>query len=211
MMRLLSFGVLFQGAGVLSAPHCSTNFISRFQITTKCPLFSSSSRYFNTVMNMNRGLKTYSAIGIGTGVKSTVQVSKHQVTTDLPRLLGGHDQSAQPVELLLSALIGCETATAAYVSRKMKPRLDIERLRFEYFAERDDLGSLQLPIDKDPDVDSKLKRIYGSVNVKVKDGLIKDGSRLELLKNQVDKRCPIASMIKQSGCIMDVEWKFIDE
>lgn len=39
----------------------------------------------------------------------------HIILSDLPLSMGGTDTAPQPVLLLLSALVGCETATAHFV------------------------------------------------------------------------------------------------
>lgn len=63
---------------------------------------------------------------------------------------GGSDAAAQPVETLLAALIGCEQATAAFVARHMQPRMDLMRIDFIYYAERDNRGAVALPLDEEP-------------------------------------------------------------
>eukprot|EP00976_Prorocentrum_cordatum_P033251 677248-Prorocentrum_minimum.AAC.4 len=69
------------------------------------------------------------------GVKTTVTFdSGHTLHTDVPSKDGGGDTAPQPVEHLLTALVGCEQATAAFVARRMKPRLRLESITFNYEA-----------------------------------------------------------------------------
>ncbi|CAE8605516.1 unnamed protein product [Polarella glacialis] len=76
-------------------------------------------------------IKSYQVIGEGQGAASEAKCRSHTMRTDVPRESGGKDSAPQPVELVLTALIGCETATAAYVARQMRPRFRLQRIEFE--------------------------------------------------------------------------------
>jgi uncharacterized OsmC-like protein len=131
----------------------------------------------------------------------------HVLCTDLPRSSGGADRAAQPVELLLAALVGCTQATAVFVGRSLRPtRLVIERIEFDLEASRDERGALSLPVDATPDVPSRLRSVTGTVLVYAARNVPIDDSILEVLKDQTEIRCPVANMMLASGCDVKVRW-----
>jgi putative redox protein len=131
----------------------------------------------------------------------------HSIQTDLPKPMGGKDEAPQPVETLLAALIGCTQATALFVGRQMKPnRLLIDKMEFSLTATRDERGALQLPIDIDPPVPSRLQQVSGTVRVFAAKGAIIPNEQMRLLREQTEQRCPVANMMIASGCAMKVEW-----
>jgi uncharacterized OsmC-like protein len=140
------------------------------------------------------------------GVRFTTNTG-HVLQTDLPRLAGGADRAAQPVELLLAALAGCTQATAVFVGRNLRPRrLVIERIEFDLEAWRDERGALSLPVDAPPGFPSRLRSVTGTVLVYAARNEPIDDSILELLKEQTEIRCPVANMMLASGCDMNVRW-----
>lgn len=73
----------------------------------------------------------------------------HTLSTDVPRFMGGRDLAPQPVEVLLTALLGCKTATAHYVARHLwdKPHNRIEKIEWRtVVGERDNNGTLTLAL-----------------------------------------------------------------
>lgn len=122
--------------------------------------------------------------------------------TDVPASMGGTDTGPQPVNQLLSALCGCKTATAAFVAVKMKPRVALGRLTFNLAAERDERGSLGMPLESDNGIPARLQRVYGTCQI---EGEISD-EEIAILAEQVHKRCPVANMFEASGCAVDIEW-----
>lgn len=154
-------------------------------------------------------IKSYQLNGVGT--KSRVEITTntdHKLATDVPIKMGGKNSAPQPVETLVAAWMGCTQATAMFVGRQMNPRLLIDKLVFENVqAERDERGALQLPIDENPIVPSRLQRITGTIQVynRKKNERISN-EQIELLMEQTELRCPVANMIIASGCSMDVKW-----
>jgi len=131
----------------------------------------------------------------------------HVVSTDLPNRMGGRDLAPQPVELLMSSLIGCTQATALFVARNMKPdRLLIDRMEFDLKGTRDERGALSLPIEESPTIPSRLQLVSGTVKVFLVNGKEISDESMDLLKEQTELRCPVANMIVSSGCKMDVTW-----
>lgn len=152
--------------------------------------------------------KYYSMSGIGQRSRVTCTTNtNHTLETDVPKKMGGSDAAPQPVEHLLSALLGCTQATAVYVGRMMRPRLLIEKIDFEIEAYRDERGAISLPITETPSIPARLQSVTGSVVVHFKDGMKVSEEQLRILGQQTEQRCPVANMIMSSGCVMDMEWK----
>jgi len=146
--------------------------------------------------------KSYHLRAMGAGSLSTSRTgSGHIVTTDVPTTSGGKDSAAEPIYHLLSALVGCKTATCTFVARKMK--LNVRELQFELSAERDQQGSLSMPIEQDPKVSAALQEITGVCYV---DAPGVTDEELAMLARQTHLRCPVACMIVASGTKLDVRF-----
>jgi uncharacterized OsmC-like protein len=135
----------------------------------------------------------------------TTTASGHEVRSDLPKFSGGTDSAAEPVYLLLSALAGCEAATAAYVARHMKLR--IGAISFELEAERDERGALAMPIADEPSAPARLLHVRGVARVSDTEAT---PEQLRALGRAVHRRCPVANMIELSGCVLDVDFVHTD-
>ena len=142
--------------------------------------------------------------------------------------MGGGDTAPQPVETLLGAWMGCTQATASFVGRQLllersqnqaskkdRPRRTEVLLEFDNIqATRDEKGALELPIRQTPSLPSRLQRITGTIKVSLVPAttggspttIVFDQEELEVLKEQTEARCPIANMLVESGCVMEVEW-----
>jgi len=141
--------------------------------------------------------------------------------------MGGGDSAPQPVEHLLAAYIGCTQATAMFVGRNMKPRIQIDRLEFDIVGERDIRGALDcLPIvsrsessdgtdeleegKEFPSIPARLLCVKGFITVYAKDRkgkIVEIGdSALKLLEVHTERRCPVANMMIESGCSVQVDW-----
>ena len=100
--------------------------------------------------------KTYEVTAVGSRCSCTTRMGKRmdnetemgfEVRSDTPRSAGGTNSAPQPVQLLLSALVGCEQATAHFLARKLK--MDLDSIEFSIEAQRDEWGSMASPVDED--------------------------------------------------------------
>jgi len=155
-----------------------------------------------------RYIKRYAIKATGTGVFTESKTDTgHVLQTDVPKKMGGGDEAPQPVEHLLSALIGCTQATAVFVGRSMRRRVLIERMEFDLSAQRDERGALSQPIHELPLLPSKIQKISGKVKVFLKGGRRLSPEEVLLLSEQTEARCPVANMVIASGCEMDITWE----
>ena len=144
--------------------------------------------------------------GRGSAVEMTTDTG-HELSTDVPKNMGGTDTAPQPVEHLLAALIGCAQATAIFVGRSMKPRLLIDKIEFDIQAHRDARGALQQPIEETPGIPARLQYVSGPAKVFFKGSANISTDQLHLLGEQTEARCPVANMMLASGCTMDIQWE----
>ena len=93
-----------------------------------------------------------------------------------------------------------ETATSQFIARKL--RMPLNRIDFDIHAERNEWGSMHLPVDEEPDVASRLHRIWGVARVHT----TASQADVDELARLVKIRCPLASMVILSGCKLEVEW-----
>jgi putative redox protein len=142
--------------------------------------------------------------GCGPSVTVHTVNMHHTLQTDLPKTMGGDNLAPQPVETLLAAWIGCTQATALFVGRQMMGSVQIDKMNFDIMAFRDERGALQLPIEITPEVPSRLLEIKGTIQLYTPSMLSEE--LLEILKEQTEARCPVANMLIQSGCEMNVNW-----
>ncbi|CAE7237350.1 unnamed protein product, partial [Symbiodinium pilosum] len=146
--------------------------------------------------------KRYHLTAVGHACSATSDMDDgYTVTSDTPTSAGGTGTAPQPVQLLLAALVGCEQATAHFIATKLRLP-PIRQIRFDIHAERDEWGSLAPPVKQPPPTLSRLQRITGTATV------FTDASEADVraIAAGVKLRCPVASMIIDSGCELDVHW-----
>ena len=123
--------------------------------------------------------------------------------------MGGDDEAAQPVELLLSSLVGCKAATTHFVARQLWPRPHnkVSSITFsEIVAARDERGALALPITEDAPISAALLYVSGVVHVRPESDQIRVSDVAEL-GAIVEKRCPVAATLAQAGVKLDFDWQ----
>ena len=133
----------------------------------------------------------------------------HTLRTGLPVRVGGDDEAPQPVEMLVAALLGCKTATAHFVARHLWPRPHnrIGHIEFvDVIAERDERGALSLPIATPAPVTSQLSLVQGIARVTPVAGASLRSDDVRELGRLVEERCPVAAMMRASGCALCIEW-----
>eukprot|EP00212_Chloropicon_laureae_P005003 CAMPEP_0197490804 /NCGR_PEP_ID=MMETSP1311-20131121/5247_1 /TAXON_ID=464262 /ORGANISM="Genus nov. species nov., Strain RCC856" /LENGTH=208 /DNA_ID=CAMNT_0043035375 /DNA_START=77 /DNA_END=703 /DNA_ORIENTATION=+ len=155
---------------------------------------------------------TYAYECSGSGVGASAKVvfpgrkgaQPHEVTTDLPKKIGGKDEHPQPVEYLLAALIGCEVSTATFVARHMKPRFRLASIDFDYKAERNGGVPVSLPLDADLPGSPALQRVYGTATVRCAASSAETQARVDELRRHTQARCPVHRTL--AGVRFETEW-----
>ena len=183
--------------------------------------FSSKTQYDTTSMKDEaKHKKVYTVNGIGNNVSivCSAENSSHLMQTDLPKRMGGSDTAPQPVELLLTSLLGCTQATAAFVARNSSTRrLYLEKIRYlDIQAWRDERGATSLPFEDSLSLPpARIQQVTGTCKIycNIKDNRTRKlknisllPSELKLIQEQTELRCPVANMMIASGCKLDIDW-----
>ena len=147
--------------------------------------------------------KTYELSARGTRCScDSVVDDGYRIRSDTPKTAGGGGSAPQPVQLLLSALVGCEQATAHFLARKLRMG-SVDSIDFGIKARRDEWGSMASPVDQDAGAVSRLQRISGFAHVH---GSISE-EEVATLGELVHVRCPVANMVVASGCQLEIAWR----
>ncbi len=164
--------------------------------------------------------KVYTLNGIGNDVSILCRAENgsHIMQTDLPKRMGGSDTAPQPVELLLTSLLGCTQATAVFVARNLSTRrLYVEKIEYEDIqAWRDERGATSLPLEDSPSLPpARIQQVTGTCKIycNTKDNKTRKlknvsllPSELKKIQEQTELRCPVANMMIASGCKLDIQW-----
>jgi uncharacterized OsmC-like protein len=110
-----------------------------------------------------------------------------------------------PVETLLASICMCGHQTSHYVARYMYPPVEIDRIDFEIFAERDESATNALPIGhKSGDYPvPKISRIWGRAIVHT----TANQTYIDFIEAESKRRCPIASTIAAGGTEVDIKYE----
>lgn len=205
----------FSGSAIESPP--KRHELRNDNARTARKMYKTVDQYNKSLIKYMRGvgkLKQYGFSAASTALGKpgcTIRTSTgHTLATDLPTGVGGLNEAAQPVELLLAALLGCKTATAHFVARHLwkRPHNKVDSLIFhDIVAERDERGALTLPIFDTPPVTSALLSVRGVVIVRPASADVITALDVAELGKLVEVRCPVAATLKLAGCKVDFDWR----
>lgn len=132
------------------------------------------------------------------GTRVTVFTQNHAWTIDEPKHKGGSDLGPTPLESLLGSLAGCESVVL---------RLVANAIDFKYS---------DLKIDCEGTADLRGARGVGGVrpyftHVKIVLTLATDEPehRIDLLRRNVELRCPVMNLFSSADVEMDVVWTIV--
>ena len=133
--------------------------------------------------------------GENQGIKSIVKAGKHEIIIDEATQMGGNNEGPNPLQYMLSALVGCGNVVAHLVAKEMK--FDLQGLTFEASGEFDPRGFMG-----DPNVRTYFETV--TVNVKVKTS--ESEERIKELQEKVEARCPVYGTFKAADIEMKGSW-----
>lgn len=118
------------------------------------------------------------------------------IVMDQPPAAGGTGTGPNPMELLLASLIGCQAVTLKQVARE----LDFKFSGFysEIEGDMDLRGFMGVE-----GVCPYYCGLQGSVTVETEESQ----ERLELVRTQVEERCPVHRLLADAGVPMNIEWR----
>jgi putative redox protein len=127
--------------------------------------------------------------------RTDIAVRDLTVIIDEPVDRGGTNLGATPTETVAVALAGCLTVVAYRIAIRLE--VDLQDMKINVAAKFDRRGVMQqeqvlVPF---PEID---------VNIDVKSS--SDDDKIEQLKSDLVKFCPVSNMIRQSGSILNENW-----
>lgn len=137
----------------------------------------------------------FQVTGENTGLKSVVKAGKHEIIVDEAPQMGGNNEGPNPLQYMLSALVGCGNVVAHLVAKEMN--FDLQELSFEATGEFDPRGFMG-----DPNV----RTYFETVTVNVKVETTESEERLQKLKEQVEARCPVYGTFRAANVELKGAW-----
>ncbi|KFZ42344.1 osmotically inducible protein C [Anoxybacillus flavithermus] len=129
------------------------------------------------------------------GVTTYVKAGKHEFVIDEAKQMGGRDLGANPLQMVLGALAACENVTARVVAKEMN--FDLQDMTFVVKGQIDPRGFMG---------DPSARPYFESVSVEVAVKTNENEERVQQLKEKVEARCPVYTMVKAAGVQMNDQW-----
>jgi len=117
--------------------------------------------------------------------------------SDEPEVRGGTNEGFAPTEFFLGSLLACSNV----ISHKIAKKNDINLMSFELSM---DTGFNRLGVTLQEEIDVPF------LDIKLRIEATTDASeeKLEILKRDLPRYCPIAKMIEAAGTSIETEWIF---
>lgn len=132
------------------------------------------------------------------GTLVSVGTRSHRWIIDEPTKKGGTDLGPTPLESLLGSLVGCETVVLKLVA---------EAIGFDYTG---------IEIDCEGTADMRgargvkgVRPYFSAVKMTIRLTTDEDAKRLQLLRRNVEQRCPVMNLFESADVDMDVTWQTI--
>ncbi|WP_417270750.1 OsmC family protein [Celeribacter sp.] len=128
-------------------------------------------------------------------LRTEIQTRHLNMLVDEPKEKGGSDLAPTPLETALGALIGCEAVVMRMVATAID--FDYDSVDFECEGEADLRGARGV---------KGIRPYFETVRLKIKVTTDESESRLDLLRRNVEHRCPIMNLFKDAGVEMEIDW-----
>ncbi|MFX3623874.1 MAG: OsmC family protein [Ectobacillus sp.] len=130
------------------------------------------------------------------GLKTSISIRDFsKLIVDEPKNLGGTDEGPNPVEYVLGALSSCTSVMIALIAKEKN--FSYEGVEFE------NNGTLDLQGLAGVD---GVSPHFQSVSFDVIFRTDESASRIEELKEEVEKRCPVYNLLKDAGVRIESNW-----
>ncbi|MGM7637375.1 OsmC family protein [Bacillus sp. Hm123] len=131
------------------------------------------------------------------GMKTSVDIRDFApIIMDESESLGGTNQGANPMEYVLAALTGCASFMISIISKEKN--FQYSGMEFENSGVLDVRGLMGVL-----DVSPHFQRVRYRVQLTTEESI----ERVEELRQEVERRCPVYNMLKDSGIQMDSIWE----
>lgn len=130
------------------------------------------------------------------GLKTSVSIRDFSaLIVDEPKSLGGTDEGPNPIEYVLAALSSCTSVMIGLISKEKK--FSYQGVAFENSGVLDLQGLMGV---------EGVSPHFKSVNFDVIFRTDEPDSRIEELKEEVEKRCPVYSLLTDAGVKVESKW-----
>lgn len=130
------------------------------------------------------------------GVRTSLYVRQFDpFIADEPESLGGTDQGPNPVEYVLSGLVGCKSVMIAIIAKELD--FIYEDVSIEADGALDMRGLMGFK-----GVSPNFQRASVHITMKTKE----TEERMKALMERVGSRCPVMALFTESGIPVDVTW-----
>lgn len=129
------------------------------------------------------------------GVRTAIQVRDFTLTTDEPETLGGTDQGPNPMELVLSALVGCASVMLRMIAGEQG--LEYNSADFDVRGTLDTRGLAGVP-----GVCRHFLSVTGTVRVRTR-----DAATLAQVAAAIEDRCPVFNLLRDAGVDVTLNWE----
>lgn len=130
------------------------------------------------------------------GVKTNISVRNFPVfSMDEPAQLGGDDAGPMPLEYVVAALNGCNGVMIPLVAKELD--FTFSDIDFETTGIVDTRGLLG-----EEGVRTHFQKIRFHVNIQTEES----EERIEQLKKEVERRCPVYNLFVDAGIEVDTKW-----
>tara|TARA_R110000787_G_scaffold123246_4_gene234206 strand:+ start:769 stop:1233 length:465 start_codon:yes stop_codon:yes gene_type:complete len=129
--------------------------------------------------------------------RSDISVRDVESVIDEPTERGGTNLGLTPTETMVAALIGCTNVITQRISEGYD--LHIDGMEIDVEAEFDRRGVMLKEAVKVP-----FPRMTLNIHIKTPN----DASDFDKVKEDLQKFCPIAMVIRESGTVIDENWTF---
>ncbi|WP_027417230.1 OsmC family protein [Aneurinibacillus terranovensis] len=130
------------------------------------------------------------------GVKTNISVRNFPTfSMDEPVQLGGGDAGPMPLEYVVAALNGCKGVMIPLIAKELD--FTFSGIDFETTGIVDTRGLLG-----EEGVCTHFQKIRFQVNIQTEES----EERIEQLKNEVERRCPVLNLFVDAGIKVDTKW-----
>ncbi len=136
--------------------------------------------------------------GKSEGMKTLVKAGKHEIIVDEAEQMGGDNAGANPLQYLLTALVGCTNAVAHMSAKEME--FDLQELSIKANGEFDPRGFMG---------DSSIRCHFETATLKVEVKTSESEERVQELKEMVAARCPVYSTFVAADIEMKDTWTIV--
>lgn len=135
------------------------------------------------------------------GVQTEVSIRHFEpFLIDEPKALGGHDEGANPIEYVLAGLNGCVSVMIAIIAKELD--FSYDEVEFESSGTLDLQGLMGVE-GVTPNFQTVTLNVYFDTE--------ESAERVQELKEVVESRCPVMTLIRTSGVAVSGEWSKVSE